>query len=776
MRIFSWPAVFGALAVACPSASARDITSGVAFTDSATMEYLETHGFALNALLSDEWRLGAPTTVISNAELAKIAPIKALRDVVRNEFRKYEESYLARSPILKGIAPASIGTGTRPTHRKFERNYLDSKAARFNLVGVINRMDRAYRTPGTCGEIRFLYRLAYMVKAANVEADSKGNPVRKGAVNTESRLPVSINLVLRAKDIDDNPADDEAQCKEIAQRWMAAGTSVLEGRDLGENLLTPTGALALVHPSQIDRMETNIQVMRLPTTISDGFGGNAEYLLNIFNWNPGTRTFNLKRLENQIDRADLLRNPGKLQALKKWLFTPERLQQLDEGTITIPEEYLAYRAITSAPGGTARATNRPFLGVISDEEAEAQFNALKEAAARLSPDGKLRNIKSGAAMQQRLTDITCTGCHQSRAIGGFHFMGADRKAYIRDLPQNAIFVAGSPHFYGDQPRRFEIVKAIAEGRTPDFGRGFSMRPADRVRGNANYFPKAFDAVRNGWGANCYTKTRGEPGADPSFASWKCSGKLVCRAIHESAEEPDHGVCMNSAERVAALKVGDPFVFGEMTYQENRVAGGRDDDANYTYRDAYCAKVDLINERTAAAGKCLVPLPGSESYTYKNADAKQHGYQFGGFFGGMKRMKGCIDDRDPNTTCGTEGGASERPGRRRVDGAFSKCVALLSDEKTSFKSCISSPDFSHDSMLRTCSELQPCRDDYVCVATKTTARTKKGACLPPYFLFQFRTDGHPAPPEGNASPPECLLAAVDTGGSRPAYCANYRPDD
>jgi hypothetical protein len=41
-------------------------------------------------------------------------------------------------------------------------------------------------------------------------------------------------------------------------------------------------------------------------------------------------------------------------------------------------------------------------------------------------------------------------------------------------------------------------------------------------------------------------------------------------------------------------------------------------------------------------------------------------------------------------------------------------------------------------LARCSDAMPCRDDYVCARTPAG----DGACLPPYFLFQMRVDGHP----------------------------------
>jgi hypothetical protein len=43
-------------------------------------------------------------------------------------------------------------------------------------------------------------------------------------------------------------------------------------------------------------------------------------------------------------------------------------------------------------------------------------------------------------------------------------------------------------------------------------------------------------------------------------------------------------------------------------------------------------------------------------------------------------------------------------------------------------------------LRSCDEATPCRDDYLCARTESGV----GACIPPYFLFQMRVDGHPKP--------------------------------
>jgi hypothetical protein len=41
-------------------------------------------------------------------------------------------------------------------------------------------------------------------------------------------------------------------------------------------------------------------------------------------------------------------------------------------------------------------------------------------------------------------------------------------------------------------------------------------------------------------------------------------------------------------------------------------------------------------------------------------------------------------------------------------------------------------------MRACDAMRACRDDYIC------SRTGKGegVCMPPYFLYQLRVDGHP----------------------------------
>jgi hypothetical protein len=70
------------------------------------------------------------------------------------------------------------------------------------------------------------------------------------------------------------------------------------------------------------------------------------------------------------------------------------------------------------------------------------------------------------------------------------------------------------------------------------------------------------------------------------------------------------------------------------------------------------------------------------------------------------------------------------------------IALLTEFNTClgagtpFERCVL--DNTRPGRLQRCSEAVPCRDDYVCARLPSG----EGGCIPPYFLFQLRVDGHP----------------------------------
>jgi hypothetical protein len=78
-------------------------------------------------------------------------------------------------------------------------------------------------------------------------------------------------------------------------------------------------------------------------------------------------------------------------------------------------------------------------------------------------------------------------------------------------------------------------------------------------------------------------------------------------------------------------------------------------------------------------------------------------------------------------CGATGAAC---GSIAILDSFNACLG----RGESFLSCIRGNVILAG--LRACDAENPCRDDYVCARA-----AEGGACLPPYFVFQLRVDGH-----------------------------------
>jgi hypothetical protein len=79
------------------------------------------------------------------------------------------------------------------------------------------------------------------------------------------------------------------------------------------------------------------------------------------------------------------------------------------------------------------------------------------------------------------------------------------------------------------------------------------------------------------------------------------------------------------------------------------------------------------------------------------------------------------------TCGATGSAC---GAIAILDPFNACLA----RGESFLACIRGN--TSPAGLRACGPESPCRDDYVCARS-----AQGGVCLPPYFVFQLRVDGH-----------------------------------
>jgi hypothetical protein len=479
--------VFALLCGALPAFAAGDaaLERGTAITDPATLRELDSGRFRLDRMLLPERSADIP---LVNSALFALPAMIPVRQAIDGEF----ERYIARHAA--GLPKETIGLGEGFDFQLFDRALLYSAETRFVLAGIVNRMDRTYVAEASCGEIRLIYRLTRINKAAG---DNAAPP----------RLPMTLNLVLKARSEGSTIA-----CSEIADRWLTAspgGTPSAKGAPLD-----------LIGYQNIDRIEINLQIAHAPKSQVRDF--RTDYLLKVFRYNGQARVFAEAPMENQIDRARLLADDGLKREFRAWLLDPVNLMAFDRGTALIPEKFLANGAIAPTPTGFDPSELEPEFGLMQGEGAvfsEAEIVAALRKAAE--GGAKLQNIRSPAGFERRLNDVTCAGCHQTRGIGGFHFPGVD---WMADKPSNSTVVPASPHFFGDQVRRRDILASLRDGEPPDYSRGFASRP--QLRGSTelagtNYY--------DGWGAHCYLQGKPAAGNDGSFRDWSCAEGLSCQA-------------------------------------------------------------------------------------------------------------------------------------------------------------------------------------------------------------------------------------------------------
>lgn len=168
--------------------------------------------------------------------------------------------------------------------------------------------------------------------------------------------------------------------------------------------------------------------------------------------------------------------------------------------------------------------------------------------------------------------------------------------------------------------------------------------------------------------------------DTGFVDWRCAPGLACDAYEAAAGESTVGVCLPPSPGT-----GDPC-------EPARVRADRD------------AQRDGV-ERTKTRS-CTQVCEATRV----------------GFPGGM--CAASCSALPSDAACG--GIAILTP--------FNDCLA----RQRPFAECVR--DHVRPAGLRACSDRAPCRDDYVCARTAQGG----GTCLPPYFVFQMRVDGHPVP--------------------------------
>jgi hypothetical protein len=495
LRILVAAAVFFGGIVSLLAAENAQLARGMAITDPDLLRELDQHdALTISHLLWPERNADFPLT--TDLMFSGLPQLKDIAPVIEAEIDRYVARQRAAYPT------ETIGVGEGFDVQLFDRSNLKSRDTRFVLTGIVNRMDRAYVSEDSCGEIRLIYRLA------RFETKPDGG-------RTATRLPMTLNLVMKARDARQTDASGKPiTCAEVARRWLGNG----DWQGLIGSSFHPYDAM-------LDRIETNIQISVAAKSALHDF--RSDYLLKVFKYNAASKTFEESTLENQIDRDRILADDALRRDFRDWLLAPDHLRDFDRGTVLIPEKFLAKAAVVPTPAGLDASSLQPEFGMMQGEgngegQGEPVFSdsdvvgALKQAAAR----GDMQNVRSVAGFQRRLNDITCAGCHQTRGIGGFHFPGVD---WLADKPSNSTIVPASPHFLGDQVRRRDILTAIAAGKRPDFSRGFASRP--QTRGSNEL---AGTEYQDGWGAHCSLENAGSGSADRSFTSWSCAKGLTCQ--------------------------------------------------------------------------------------------------------------------------------------------------------------------------------------------------------------------------------------------------------
>ena len=483
---------------------ATALARGTAIIDPLALRELDRGRFGLGRMMLPAQPADAPLT---NGQLFALPSMAPVREALDAEFDRYISRH------RESLPNETIGVGNSFDFQLFDRTLLDSPTTRFVLAGIVNRMDRGYVHEADCGEIRLIYRLT--------RTDA---PETTGEGALSPRLPMTLNVVLKAKGASAIDGSGKAlACADIARRWLTAGDLPPTGAALAEQLTAKDGPLDLIGSADITHIETNLQIAHAPKSHLREF--RTDYLMKVFDYGAPSKSFTEAPMENQIDRARLMADAGLAGEFKAWLLEPAHFAELDRGTIVIPEKFLATAAIAPTPVGFSASDLQPAFGLVQGDAAAGEplfkeadvVAALKKVASR---GISLQNVRSVAGFERRLNDIGCAGCHQTRGIGGFHFPGVD---WMAAKPDNSIVVPASPHFFGDQVRRRDILTALRDGKRPDYSRGFSSRP--QTRGSAELAGTEYE---DGWGAHCYVQHANAADNDRSFKSWTCAEGLICQ--------------------------------------------------------------------------------------------------------------------------------------------------------------------------------------------------------------------------------------------------------
>ncbi len=503
-----------------------------------------------------------------------------------------------------------------------------------------------------------------------------------------STLPFFINVVLQYP--------KQTSCKKFAKLWQ-------EG-DLKK-------ALANL---QFRQLETNFQALRFTSGYMQDFGGQAMYLQRVFR--KKASVLEPVVLENTPDVEAMLKDSKLRTEFATYLLQPKNLKAIDEGTIEIEPKFLTKVSISWSTLGRARQVNRPFAQIFKDD---AKF--LKDLDLK-----KMKYVKSSAGFLERLDNLTCMGCHQAGGTAGFHVLGRADPSFSHSF--NRQQVALSPHAMAEESRRTAWIEALASDKKANRFRPHSTSSAADWSKTDPVFQKL------GVGQLCFP--------DESF-----SNQAICGDAENRPTE-----CRKTVK-------GPHVILGECVLKtasagsvcwEGEIKEGRKGFFGFT--DKWKLSGPVLKNRGAYS--CVLPQSGAPlGRMSRRCSVSEENFE-------VDFSKGI-----PAELCANQGGQG-----------FDTCAAS-GDSGACLETKVAR------SMLDTCSPTRPCREDYICQAFpdyqkiskanyvrkkagklinhstpdkidgKAIARAqdlKIGFCVPTYFLFNMRLDGHPNPVTGRPS--------------------------
>ena len=405
--------------------------------DAGKLAELEALGLSLHRVLG--------ATSASAQQLSSMEPYKGVADALSSELMS-----LASKPRgAKMEYPLPNDWYSRSY--VFNPDWLRSRLTRFELVAVVQRLDKTHQTPRACGETRLVYRLAYT-----------------SSTNVSSRLPMTMNVVFV------NPLGSDGQCRTLAVQWQ-------QRTDSDTAATYRNGPLArLGRPA---RIEVNLQSSRVENTNAPIIGGAFPYILKAFDVSTGSAT--PEALANQ-PRQDL--SAAESAALRADIVSHAR--EIDTGRYVMPAVWASETATALAPGGMSIARNRPFAALIGKESELLQDLRLPGASMATTPK----------AFARRLEQLSCSGCHATRSMGGFHVVGREAETASSMRSKEAMLsvqVPVSNHFVESIPYRRRALAALVRGQALMESEPFAEH-ADTTPGKLGAHCGLGDAGLRGW--------------------------------------------------------------------------------------------------------------------------------------------------------------------------------------------------------------------------------------------------------------------------------------